>query len=52
MTQNQKNRVMQAMTETQDGLTRAMRYSPEFRDTKLIAFYEAHIVKLAAMLAA
>jgi hypothetical protein len=50
MTQNQQRRVIQAMTETQDALNRAMRYSPDLRDMKLIAFYNEHIASLTEML--
>jgi hypothetical protein len=32
-------------------LDRAMSYSPEFRDTKLIEFCNSHIAKLTDMLA-
>lgn len=46
-----KRRVVAAMVETQTALTRAMRYSPDFRDNELIAFYHRHIAKLNAMLA-
>jgi hypothetical protein len=52
MTQTQRNRVVQALAETHTALERAMRYSPDLRDHALIAFYEAHIVKLNGMLAA
>jgi transcription elongation GreA/GreB family factor len=49
---NQIKRIEQAMTETQNILARAERYSPEFQDKKLIAFCRAHIAKLTAMLEA
>jgi hypothetical protein len=50
MTQDQRRRVEQAIDETQRGLARAMRYSPEFRDMKLIGDYERHTAKLVRCL--
>ena len=50
MTNNQTNRIAGAITETQEMLARAMRYSPEFRDMKLIDFCIAHIANLTDML--
>lgn len=52
MTKEQEKRVIGAMVETQRTLDRAMAYSPQFRDQKLVAEYEAHLAKLSAMLAA
>lgn len=51
MSNETRRKVLQALTETCVALERAMRYSPEFRDMPLIAFYEGHIAKLKAMLA-
>lgn len=50
LSENERRRVIQAMGETQHSLTRAMRYSPEFRDHNLIAFYHRHIQKLTDLL--
>jgi hypothetical protein len=53
MTTIEKNkRIIQAIAETEVMLSRATRYSPEFRDMKLIQFCEQHLIKLAAMLTA
>ena len=46
MTEQQRLRVVRAIAETQTGLDRAMRYSPEFRDLGLISSYEKHLVNL------
>lgn len=51
MTNEQRARVQQALTETHTALDRAMRYMPEFRDMDLIGFYHQHIAKLEGMLA-
>lgn len=51
MTDNQRSRITKARAETIKALARAERYSPQFRDTKLIAEYCAHIAKLDGMLA-
>lgn len=51
MTKEQEKRVIGAVIETQRTLDRANGYSPQHRDQKLIAFCEAHISKLTAMLA-
>lgn len=50
LTQDQTRRVLAAIEETRRMLARAMRYSPQFRDNGLIASYEAHLVKMNAML--
>lgn len=50
MTENQRKRTLDALTETCEALEKAMRYQPHLRDEKLIAFYESHIAKLEKML--
>lgn len=50
LSEQQRKRVEQALRETKDALARAMRYSPQHRDQKLIAKYESHILKLESML--
>ncbi len=51
MTKEQEKRIIGAAVETQRTLDRALTYSPQFRDQKLIAECETHLEKLAAMLA-
>ena len=51
-TAEKKRRAIQAIKETERALERAMRYQPQFRDNKLISFYEKHLEKLHAMVAA
>lgn len=46
----QRRRVEQAMDQTQRALVRAERYSPQFRENDLIAFYHRHIQKLTDIL--
>ncbi|HEX4173967.1 MAG TPA: hypothetical protein VHY82_15975 [Acetobacteraceae bacterium] len=50
LTQDQRRRILQALDETRHAKGRAMRYSPEFRDHDLIAFYDRHILKLTTAL--
>lgn len=50
MTEGQKARVVAAIAETTRALERFNRRAPECRDTKLIADYEAHLVRLGKML--
>ena len=50
MTREQESRVVRAIAETNNNLERAMRYSPDLQDTKLIAFYENHLEHLTEML--
>lgn len=52
MDTERRKRIEQALAETIHALARAERYSPEFRDSKLIAFYVEHIKRLQSMLAA
>ena len=52
MTIETRRRIEQALAETIEALSRAERYSYEFRDHALIAFYVKHIEKLKTMLAA
>jgi len=51
LTKEHERRVIAALAETQRTLDRAMFYSPQFRDHKLIAECHAHLLKLNAMLA-
>jgi hypothetical protein len=51
MTPERVRRISQAIGETQRIIDRAMRYSTEFRDHKLIETSEQHLVKLQTMLA-
>lgn len=50
MTQEQTRRTIEALAETRRLLDREMRYLPQNRKEKQIAFYNAHITKLNAML--
>jgi hypothetical protein len=51
MTDYERRKVQQALEETRTAQKRAMRYSPEFRDQELCAFYVRHIAKLEGYLA-
>ena len=51
MTRTQIARVASAILETEQALARATRYSPEFQDVELVAFYVSHLDTLKAMLA-
>ena len=47
MTKNElTKRLNQALNETREALARAMRYSPDLRDTALIEIYENSIINL------
>jgi hypothetical protein len=50
MTEERRRRIRVAMIETQTTIDRAMRYSPEFRDHKLIATYQQHLTNLQSLL--
>lgn len=43
------SKIFKAIDETESMLARAMRYSPEFRDTLLIDSCNAHLAKLWKM---
>lgn len=45
-------RLTQALNETREALARAMRYSPDLRDTALVEIYENSIINLTQRLEA
>ena len=49
---NQISRINQALTETRNALAREMAYRSDLRNTEMVEFYNHHIAKLEAMLAA
>jgi hypothetical protein len=49
---NQISSINQALTETRDALAREMAYRSDLRNTEMVEFYNNHITKLEAMLAA
>jgi hypothetical protein len=49
-TKDQIRRIAESRIETQELLDKEMRYSPKFRDEKMISFYTNHLTKLDAML--
>ena len=49
---NQISRINQALIETHNALAREMAYRPDLRNVEMITFYNHHIAKLEAMLAA
>lgn len=49
---NQISRINQALTETRDALAREMAYRSDLRNIEMVEFYNHHITKLEAMLAA
>jgi hypothetical protein len=51
MTNEQRKRVLSAMTETCRQLEKAESYMPKFQDKNYIESLKAHIAKLEAMLA-
>lgn len=51
LTNEQRRRVTQSLTETCQLLEREMGYSAHLQNAERIAFYRSHISKLEAMLA-
>ena len=51
LTNEQRRKITTSIAETERVLARAMKYSPQFRDAKLIADYSAHLDRLRSTLA-
>ena len=50
MTKIKIAKILQAITETKNALTRATNYAPDLQDKPIIEFYKKHIITLENML--